>query len=126
VMAHPLDGDVWKVLDNFHLEFAKDMRNARIRLATNSLTSFDQTTTFYSYWSIFVVPYNLLPSLHIKYEFILLCPVILGLKQHRPKLNMIVKPLIEELQELWKEMKLMTGTEGRNSPFGPQPILVDS
>jgi hypothetical protein len=30
VMVHPLDLDAWKALDNFDLEFARDVRNVCI------------------------------------------------------------------------------------------------
>lgn len=30
MIVHPLDGDTWKALDNFVLEFAKDARNIHI------------------------------------------------------------------------------------------------
>lgn len=35
VMVHPSDGDTWKALDNFDLEFVKDARIVHIRLATD-------------------------------------------------------------------------------------------
>jgi hypothetical protein len=31
VMVHPSDGDAWKALDNFDPDFARDVRNVRIR-----------------------------------------------------------------------------------------------
>jgi hypothetical protein len=49
VMVHPLDSDVWKALDNFDPEFARDMRNVHTRLATDGFTPFgDSTTSYYS------------------------------------------------------------------------------
>jgi hypothetical protein len=47
-----------------------------------------------------VVPYNL-PPLCMKYEFMFLCLVIPGLDHPGPKLNVMLKPLIDELKELW-------------------------
>jgi hypothetical protein len=49
VMVHPLDSDVWKVLDNFDLEFARHMRNVHTGLAIDGFTPFgDSTTSYYS------------------------------------------------------------------------------
>jgi hypothetical protein len=44
VMVHPLDSDMWKALDNIDPEFARDVRNVRIRLATDSFTHFGDNT----------------------------------------------------------------------------------
>jgi hypothetical protein len=69
VMVHSSDSDVWKALDNFDTEFSRDTRNARIGVATNGFTLFGDNTTSYSCWPMFAVPYNLPPSLCLKYEF---------------------------------------------------------
>jgi hypothetical protein len=45
VMVHPLDSDMWKTLDNIDPEFARDVRNVRIRLATDSFTHFGDNTS---------------------------------------------------------------------------------
>jgi hypothetical protein len=45
VIVHPLDSDAWKALGNFDPEFAQDMRNVRIGLATDSFTPFSDNTT---------------------------------------------------------------------------------
>jgi hypothetical protein len=48
VMVHPSDSDVWKALDNFDPEFARNARNIRIGLATDGFTPFGDNTTSYS------------------------------------------------------------------------------
>jgi hypothetical protein len=50
---------------------------------------------------VFAVAYNLLPSLCMKYEFMLLCLIIPGPDESGPKLNVMLRPLIDELKELW-------------------------
>jgi hypothetical protein len=50
---------------------------------------------------MFAVSYNLPPPFCMKYEFIFLCLVISGSDHPRPKLNVMLKPLIDELKELW-------------------------
>jgi hypothetical protein len=34
-MVHPSNGDAWKDLDNFDLDFTSDPSNIRVRLATD-------------------------------------------------------------------------------------------
>jgi hypothetical protein len=101
VMVHHSDLDGWKALDNFDLEFAQDVRNVHIRLTTDDFTPFSNNTASYSCWPVFAVPYNLSPSLCMKYEFMFLCLFVPGPDHPGPKLNVMVKPLIDKLKELW-------------------------
>jgi hypothetical protein len=50
---------------------------------------------------MFVVPYNIPPSLCMKYEFMFLCLVVPGPDHPRQKINVMLKSLIGELKELW-------------------------
>jgi hypothetical protein len=98
VMVHPLDSDVWKALDNFDPEFAWDVRNVRIGLVTNGITPLDDNTTSYSCWLVFAIPYYLHLCLYMKYEFMFLCLIVPGPDHPRPKLNVMLRPLIDELK----------------------------
>jgi hypothetical protein len=40
LIVHPSDGDAWKALDTFDLDFAAEPRNVRIGLATDGFTPF--------------------------------------------------------------------------------------
>jgi hypothetical protein len=101
VIVHPSDSDTWKALDNFDLEFTQDVRNVHIGLATDGCTPFGDNATSYSSWFMFAIPYNLPPSLCMKYEFMFLCLIALGPDHPGPKINVMLKPLINELKELW-------------------------
>jgi hypothetical protein len=50
---------------------------------------------------MFVVPYNIPPSLCMKYEFMFLCLVVPGPDHPGQKINVMLKSLIDELKELW-------------------------
>jgi hypothetical protein len=54
---------------------------------------------------MFVVPYNRPPSFCMKYEFMFLCLVVPSPDHHIPKLNVMLKPLIDELKELWNRVE---------------------
>jgi hypothetical protein len=101
VMVHTSDSNAWKTLDSFDPEFARDARNVCNGMATDGFTPFGDNATSYSCWPVFTVPYNLPPSLCMKYEFMFLCLVVPGLDHPGPKINMMLKPLINELKELW-------------------------
>jgi hypothetical protein len=74
--VHPSDGEAWKVLDKFDADFASDARNVRFRLVTDSFDPFSTNPTLYSCWLIFVVSYNLPPSIYMKFKFIFLCLIV--------------------------------------------------
>jgi hypothetical protein len=101
VMVHSSALDAWKALDNFDPEFARDVRNVRIGLTTDGLTPFSDNATSYSCWPMFVVPYNLPHSLCMKYEFMFLYLIVPGADHPRAKNNVMLKPLFDELKELW-------------------------
>jgi hypothetical protein len=100
LMVHPSDGDAWKALNMFDPNFVAEPRNVRIDLVVDGFTPFGQMASSYSCWLIFVIPYNLPPSLCMKYEFIFLFLIIPALDHPRKKLNVMLKYLIEELKEL--------------------------
>jgi hypothetical protein len=88
------------VLDRFDADFVSDARNAYFRLATDSFDTFSTNSTPYSCWPVFAVSYNLPPSLCMKFEFMFLCLIIPGLEVPGPRINVWLKPLIEELKQL--------------------------
>jgi hypothetical protein len=101
VMGHPSDDEAWKVLDRFDLDFASDARNVCFRLVTDGFDPFSTNSAPYSCWPIFVVSYNLPPSLCMKFEFMFLCLIVPGSEAPGPQINVMLKPLIEELKQLW-------------------------
>ena len=105
IMVHPSDGDAWKAFDEFDPEFANDPRSVRLGLSTDGFTPFNTSASPYSCWPVFIVPYNLPPELVNKEEFMFLALVIPGPEHPGPKLNMFVRPLIEELKQLWRGVK---------------------
>jgi hypothetical protein len=78
MMVHPSDGEAWKTLDNFDLDFARDARNIRIGLATAGFTPFTESAISYSSWPVFAIPYNLSLALFLKYDHMFLCLIVPG------------------------------------------------
>jgi hypothetical protein len=50
---------------------------------------------------VFIVTQNLPPSLCMKYDFMFLCLIVPRPDHTGPKINVMLKPLIDELKELW-------------------------
>jgi hypothetical protein len=96
-MGHPSDGEAWNVLDRYDANFVSDARNIRLGLATDGLDLFSINSIPNSCWPIFAVPYNLPSSLCKKFEFMFLCLIVPGSEAPGPRINMMLKPLIEEV-----------------------------
>jgi hypothetical protein len=63
-------------------------------------------STVYSWWPVFVMPYNLPPNKCLKEWFIFLALVISGSKELKKKMNIFLYSLMEELKELWQGVDL--------------------
>jgi hypothetical protein len=96
VMKSVADSPAWAHVDS-HVDpsFKLDPRNMRFGLALDGVNLFKHNNTQHSIWPILMLLYNLLPFLITKNFFI----------KHAPtpeELDVFIKPLIEELQLLWK------------------------
>ncbi|CAM8921952.1 unnamed protein product [Rhodiola kirilowii] len=102
LIRHPADSVAWQDFDKNFPEFAKDIRNVRLGLATDGFNPFGAAALSHSTWPIVVMPYNLPPSLCMKKEFNILAMLISGPKSPGKCLNVFMQPLIEELNTLWE------------------------
>jgi hypothetical protein len=99
VMVHPSDSEAWKALDDFDPNFARDAWNVRIGLATDVFSLYNMSASSYSCWHVFAIPYNIPLALCMKYEYMLLCLIIPGPDNPGSRINVILKPIIEELKQ---------------------------
>jgi hypothetical protein len=61
IMLHPANGEAWQALDHFHLEFARESNSVHLSLSTDGFQPYSTDSTPCSYWSVFVMSYNLPP-----------------------------------------------------------------
>ncbi|CAM8876553.1 unnamed protein product [Rhodiola kirilowii] len=101
LLRHPADGEAWYDLDKKNSDFAQDVRNVRLGLATDGFNPFGAAALSHSTWPIVVMPYNLPPHLCMKKEFNILAMLISGPKSPGKCLNVFMQPLIDELNMLW-------------------------
>ncbi|XP_020422932.1 uncharacterized protein LOC109950000 [Prunus persica] len=80
VMRHPADSIAWKEFDKMYPEFAEEPRNIRLGLATDGFNPFGNMSTSYSMW-----------------------PVMAQIKAPGKELDVYLRPLIDELKELWEQ-----------------------
>jgi hypothetical protein len=98
VMVHLSDSEAWKDLDDFNVDFIRDARNVHIGLVIDGFTSYNMRAVSYSCWPVFAITYNLPPSLCMKYEYMFLCLIVPGPDHPGTCINVMLKPLIEELK----------------------------
>ncbi|KAL5579027.1 hypothetical protein UlMin_011469 [Ulmus minor] len=102
VMRHPVDGRAWKDFDRKHPEFADDVRNVRLGLAADGFNPFNNMSISYSMWPVVLTTYNLPPWLCMKPEYLMLSLLIPGPQSPGKDMDVFLRPLIEELKELWE------------------------
>ncbi|KAK9064523.1 hypothetical protein SSX86_015905 [Deinandra increscens subsp. villosa] len=102
-MAHPSDGKAWKHFDSQNPNFAKEIRNVRLGLCTDGFNPNNSNSNPYSLWPVFLTIYNLPPWMCLKDSFVKLCLVIPGRKSPSQNLDVFLRPLIDELKQLYDE-----------------------
>ncbi|CAM8905895.1 unnamed protein product [Rhodiola kirilowii] len=100
-MVHPSDGESWKHFDRCHPNFASESRNVRLGLCTDGFNPWGISTKQYSVWPVMVTPYNLPPWLCMKTRFIWLTLLIPGPSNPNKRLDIYLRPLIDDLVHLW-------------------------
>jgi hypothetical protein len=105
VMVHSSDSEAWKTLDDFDADFVRDARNVCIGLMMDGFSLYNTSAALYSCWHVFAISYNLPPALCMEYEYMFLCLIIPSLDHPGTNINVILKPLIEKLKQLWEGVK---------------------
>ncbi|KAI5338319.1 hypothetical protein L3X38_017590 [Prunus dulcis] len=100
-MRHPVDALASNGIDNKWPSFASDPRNLRLGLSSDGFNPFDDLSSKYSCWPVILVAYNLLPSLCMSKENLMLTLLIPGPRQPRNDIDIYLEPLVEDLKELW-------------------------
>ncbi len=89
-----------------HSNFAIEPINVRLGLATDGVNPFGEKNNVWSTWQVLLLIYNLLPWLVTKKFFMFLSIIISKPESVKSKnFDVLIAPLIEELQELWEGVK---------------------
>ncbi|XP_057461897.1 uncharacterized protein LOC130752117 [Actinidia eriantha] len=110
---HPAQSDEWKDFDVKHPEFALEPRNVRLGLAVDGFNPFGNMSNSYSMWPVILVPYNLPPWLAMKDSFFMLTLLVPGEKQPGIDIDVYMRPMVDELKELWQTGALTYNAFGR-------------
>ncbi|GLT41667.1 hypothetical protein SLA2020_157120 [Shorea laevis] len=100
-VIHPAGSEAWKHFDKTYPTFAEEPRNVRLGLCTDGFNPFGSSGSTYSCWPVFLTVYNLPPELCMNSEHIFLSMIIAGPKSPGKNIDVLLRPLIDELNELW-------------------------
>ncbi|GAA0174326.1 hypothetical protein LIER_27743 [Lithospermum erythrorhizon] len=100
-MLHPRDGEAWKHFDVTYPYFSVEEHNVRVGLCTYGFSPFGQFGYSYSCWPVIICVYNLPPGLCRKELFVFMSLIIPGPKSPGRDLDMFLRPLLDELNDLW-------------------------
>ena len=100
-MVHPSDGEAWKRFNSVHPDFSAESRNVRHGLCTDGFNPFGSFAAPYFYWPVILTVYNLPSGMCIRLEFMFLSTVIPGPSSPGRNIDVCLRPLIDELAQLW-------------------------
>ncbi|CAM8912231.1 unnamed protein product [Rhodiola kirilowii] len=100
-MVHPSDGQSWKYFDSCYPDFSAETRNVRLGLCSDGFSPFGTHGKSYSCWPVMVTPYNLPPWMCMKTRFMWLTILIPGPSNPKKRIDMYLRPLIDDLIVLW-------------------------
>jgi hypothetical protein len=103
ISRHPADSEEWKEFDVQHPRFALEPRNVRLGLATDGFNPFGNMNNSYNMWPVILISYNLPPWLVMKEPFFMLSLLIPGPHQPGNEIDVYMRPLVDELKELWQD-----------------------
>ncbi|KAL0394613.1 UNVERIFIED_CONTAM: hypothetical protein Slati_4427500 [Sesamum latifolium] len=100
-ICHPFDVEAWRHFDLTFFDFALEPHNVRRGLWIDNFAPHEQYGRTYSYWSVILIPYNLLSRMCMKSKYMFLPALFSGPPNRKHLINMYLKSLIEDLLKLW-------------------------
>nr|GFA41059.1 hypothetical protein [Tanacetum cinerariifolium] len=100
-MQHLVDGSAWKDFDTKFFDFAAEPRNVRLGLVVDGFNPFINLSLSYSMWPVILTIYNLPSWLCMKEISFILTLLIPGLKSSGKDIDVYLRPLIDDLKDLW-------------------------
>ncbi|GKE03261.1 hypothetical protein Tco_1395279, partial [Tanacetum coccineum] len=100
-IQHPVNGKAWKNFDTKYPDFVKEPRNVRLGLAADGFNPHGNLSQAYNIWPMILTTYNLPPWLCMKESYFMLTLLIPGPKSPGKDIDICLRPLIDDLKDLW-------------------------
>jgi hypothetical protein len=117
MLRHPADGYQWRKIDSKFKDFAGDARNIWFGLSTDGFNPFEEQSSSHSTWPVNLCIYNLPPWLCMKRKFIMMPVLIQGSKQPGNDIDVYLRPLVDELLQLWAKPGVRVWDEHKQEEF---------
>ena len=120
----PADGSQWRKIERkYWAEFAADPRNVWFGLSADGINPFGEQSSNHSTWPVTLCMYNLPPWMCMKRKFIMMPVLIQGPKQPGNDIDVYLRPLVEELLQLWNGNGVRTWDEHKQEEFNLHALL---
>ena len=120
----PADGSQWRKIERKYWdEFAGDPRNVWFALSADGINPFGEQSSNHSTWPVTLCMYNLPPWMCMKRKFIMMPVLIQGPKQPGNDIDVYLRPLVEELSQLWNGNGVRTWDEHKQEEFDLKALL---
>lgn len=117
MLRHPADGSQWRNIDSEFKEFAADARNLRFGLSIDGLNPFGEQSSSHSTWPVTLCIYNIPPWLCMKQKYIMMPVLIQDPKQPGNDIDVYLRPLVDELLQLWSDEGVRVWDEYKQEEF---------
>jgi hypothetical protein len=98
---HPADAAQWGNI-NTHFPWFDDARSIRFAMSANGVNPFGNQSSTHSTWPVVLSLYNLTPWLCKKQKHMMLTILVSGPKQPGDRIDVYLRPLVDDLKILWK------------------------
>jgi hypothetical protein len=98
---HPADAAQWDNVNNYFTWF-DDARSIRFAMRTDGVNTFSNHSSTHSTWPVVLSLYNLPPWLCKKQKYMMLTILVSGPKQPGDRIDVYLRPLVDDLKILWK------------------------
>jgi Transposase family tnp2/Domain of unknown function (DUF4218)/Transposase-associated domain/Domain of unknown function (DUF4216) len=122
-VRHPADGSQWRKIDRTYKDFADEARNLRFGLSTDGMNPFGEQSCSHSTWPVTLCIYNLPPWLCMKRKFIMMPVLIQGPRQPGNDIDVYLRPLVDELLQLWAKPGVRVWDEHKREEFDLRALL---
>ena len=120
----PADGSQWRKIERkYWAEFAADPRNVWFGLSADGINPFGEQSSNHNTWPVTLCMYNLPPWMCMKRKFIMMPVLIQGPKQPGNDIDVYLRPLVEELLQLWNGNGVRTWDEHKQEEFNLHALL---
>ncbi|GJR53799.1 reverse transcriptase domain-containing protein [Tanacetum coccineum] len=102
----------------------KDPRNVRLGLAVDGFNPFGNLSQSYSMWLVILTTYNLPPWLCMKESSLMLTLLIPGPKSLGKDIDVYLRPLIDDLKDLWALKGVKTIDVATGQTFNTKAMLL--